>query len=48
MIKEIKILLDKYKKMQGQFEYVPITQVVQDIYNLLQDARIKRLPKGER
>jgi len=48
MIKEIKLLLEKYKKMQQHFEYVSIGQVTQDVHRLLQDARIKRIPKSER
>lgn len=49
MIREIKALLDKYNKMQQQnYESVLIGQVTCDLHRLLGDARIKRLPKGER
>ena len=48
MIKEIKILIEKYKQILKNSDYVSVVEVGQDLYNLLGDARIKRLPKNER
>ena len=48
MIREIKTLCAKYQEMQNKSEYVSIGQVVNDLYRLLGDARLKRIPKDER
>lgn len=47
-MKEVKILLDKYQEMSKKSEYVSLGQVVNDLHGLLQELRIKRLPKDER
>ena len=48
MIKEIKKVQDKYQKMMKTSEYVAIGQVVNDLYQLVTEARLKRIPKDER
>ena len=48
MIKELKKMSKKYQDMAKQSEYVSIGQVINDLYQLIGDARIKRLPKKER
>ena len=48
MIKEIKKVQDKYQKMMKTSEYVAIGQVVNDLYELIMEAKIKRIPKNER
>lgn len=47
MIKEIKKVQDKYQQMMKTSEYVSIGQVVNDLYQLIQEARIKRIPKNK-
>ena len=48
MIKELKEALKKYLEMSKKSEYVSIVQVVNDLSQLVGEARIKRLPKDER
>jgi len=49
MIKEITLLLEKYKRIQkSNYEYVPIEEVLTDLRRLLGEVRIRRLPKNER
>ena len=48
MIKEIQKLLDKYKKFPKHCEYIAIGQVVNDLYRLQQQCRLKRIKKDER
>ena len=49
MIKEIQRLLDQYKYMAKQgAEYVSVGQVTNDLYQLLQQCRLRRIPKNER
>lgn len=48
MIKELKQVMRKYMDMQKTSEYVSVGQVVNDLSQLIGDARVKRLPKDER
>ena len=48
MIKEIKRLETKYRAIAKRSEYVPIGDVLNDLYHLQQDARLKRIPKDRR
>jgi hypothetical protein len=48
MITEIKELLEKYKDILKKADYVSTNEVVCDLYNLIRECRIKRLPKNER
>ena len=48
MIKEIRKLRDKYRKISKNSEYVSIGQVLNDLYHLEQEVRLKRIPKDER
>lgn len=49
MIKEIKQLQKKYDDMLKQnLEYVSVGQIVNDLYQLARDCRLKRIPKKER
>jgi len=48
MIKELQKFMNKYKRMAKNSEYVSIGQVVNDLHYLMQEARIRRLPKSER
>ena len=48
MIKEINILEKKYKAIAKRSEYVSVGEVLNDLYRLKMDVRIKRLPKNER
>ena len=48
MVTEIKAVLEKYQRIQKTSEYISIGEVVNDLYHLLQDARLKRLPKHKR
>jgi len=48
MIKEIRKLRDKYEKISKNSEYVSIGGVLNDLYQLEQEARLKRIPKNER
>ena len=48
MIKELKQVLEKYKRIKKTSEYVSVAEVVNDVYALIQDQRIKRLPQKER
>jgi hypothetical protein len=45
MIKDIKKLLEKYKDIGKRHEYIFVGHVVDDLYQLLREARIKRIPK---
>ncbi len=45
MIKEIKAVMKKYMEMSKKSEYVSIGQVVNDLHQLIGEARVKRLPK---
>ena len=47
-MKEAKQLLKKYMEMSKKSEYVSIAQIVNDLHWLIQDFRIKRLPKDQR
>jgi len=47
MIKEIKALLKKYTSLQGRTEYVSTHEVSDDLYQLLRDCRLKRIPKDQ-
>lgn len=45
-MKEAKELMLKYTEMlKANTEYVSVGQVVNDLYHLIQDLRIKRIPK---
>lgn len=48
MIKEITRLQNKYKKLSKHSEYVDIQSVINDLYHLAQDCRLKRVPKEDR
>lgn len=49
MIKEIRAVQKKYEQLQKQnVEYANIAEVVNDLYRLVRDARLKRIPKNER
>jgi hypothetical protein len=48
MIKELQELLKKYQQLQKTSEYVSIDQVTNDLYYMIQDQRLKRLPKDQR
>lgn len=48
MIKEIKKLRDKYRKIAKNSEYVSVGQVLNDLYQLEQEVRLKRIPKDDR
>lgn len=49
MIREIKKIQDKYIQLQKKnFEYVSIDEVTNDLYQLMREIRLKRLPKSER
>jgi len=48
MITEIKKIRDKYDKIAKHSEYVPVVEVLNDLYHLEQDARLKRIPKDRR
>jgi hypothetical protein len=48
MVKELKKMLEKYTVMSKKSEYVSISQVLNDLYYLTQEARLKRLPKRMR
>lgn len=49
MIKDIKSVLEKYQAIQKRgSEYISIDHIINDLYHLLQDARLKRLPADER
>ncbi len=48
MIRELTKFLEKYKDMSKRSEYVSVGQVVNDLHYLVQEARLKRLPKNER
>jgi hypothetical protein len=48
MIKELKAVKKKYEQLQRTSEYVDIGQVVNDLYYLIQDQRLKRIPRDER
>jgi len=48
MIKEIKQLLQKYKEVAKKSEYISIGQVINDLYQLESEARLKKIPKKER
>ena len=48
MLKEIKRVLEKYQQIAMQSEYVNIAEVTSDLYMLIKECRIKRLPKSER
>lgn len=45
MIKIIKQVYNKYAKISKRNEYVSINQVLNDLYYLEQEARLKSLPK---
>ena len=47
MIKEIMVLKKKYQEIAKHSEYVSVGEVVNDLYNLMQDIRLKRVPKGK-
>lgn len=48
MIKEIKILMDKYNKISKHSEYVNVSEISTDLYRLILHARLMRIPKDER
>ena len=48
MITEIKKLEAKYRKIAKHSEYVSVGDVLNDLYKLKQDIRLKRLPKNQR
>ncbi len=48
MIKEIKIKIKKYEEIGKRSELIPVSVILNDLYYLLTEARIKRLPKNER
>lgn len=49
MIKEIKHLIKKYQDIaKNGAEIVYITEIMNDLYQLIGQARIKRLPKKDR
>ena len=48
MIKELKAALKKYEEMSRNSEYVSIAQVKNDLFRLMMEARLKRIPKSER
>jgi hypothetical protein len=49
MIREIKRIQEKYIQLQKQnIEYVSICDITNDLYQLIREIRIKRLPKSER
>ncbi len=48
MITELKKILKKYDDLSGRTDYVSTHEVKEDIYQLIREARIKRIPKNER
>ena len=48
MIKEIKALQKKYQIIAKHSEYVGVYNLLNDLYHLEQDARLKRIPKSKR
>jgi hypothetical protein len=48
MIKDIREVKEKYDALRRNAEYVDIGQVINDLYQLMQTARLKRIPKKER
>lgn len=48
MIKEIRKYRNKYERISKNSEYVSVTQVLCDLYQLEQEVRLKRIPKNER
>jgi hypothetical protein len=49
MIREIKKIQEKYIRLQKKnIEYVSIGEVTNDLYQLIREIRLKRLPKLER
>jgi len=48
MITELKKILKKYSDLSGHTDYVSTHEVKEDIYQLIRDARLKRIPKDER
>ena len=45
MIREINKVFLKYKEISKKSEYVSVGEVTNDLYQLLQECRIKRMPK---
>jgi len=48
MIKAIKRMLQKYNDLSKKAEYVNIAQVKNDLYELLMESRLLRIPKKNR
>lgn len=48
MITEIKRLEAKYQSIAKHSEYVNVSEILTDLYRLLMEARLKRIPKDQR
>ena len=48
MIKEITEVFDKYQRLSKVSDYVSTREVASDIYSLILEARLKRIPKDQR
>ena len=48
MIKELKQLQKKYGDLTKRAEYVSTYEVAIDLYRLIQECRLKRIPKDKR
>ena len=48
MIKEIQKYRDKYRKISKHSEYISVGDILNDLYRLEMEARLKRIPKDKR
>jgi len=48
MIAELKQMMEKYQRLSRKTDYVSSHEVAGDFYRLIQEARLKRIPKNER
>lgn len=48
MIKIIRRFRDKYRKISKHSEYVSVSEILNDLYRLEQEYRLKQIPKNER
>ena len=48
MLTEIKELQEKYRRLSKTAEYVAIGDVIADLYYLMRECRLKRIPKRDR